>query len=172
MSSTNVIRQIARRSAAVASSSMKTASTRIVASRGLQTRLYSSTMHENDPVVLEREKHRNLHGKHNHGSTVHPEHAPGWNEELASESEAVVKAAQSSSADPAKLVEETVKRVKSKHHGEEVPIVQIKAETEQLLTADNGEVAEAKYEKDEVTGPLKEAVSKVADVLTGNGKKN
>jgi len=132
-------------------------------------------MHENDPDTLEKEKRRNLEGKHHHSSSMHAEHAPGWNEYLASESEAVVKAQRSSDAghsDPNKLVEDTISHVKKRHHGEETPIVQIKSETEQLLTRDNGETAEATYEKDEVTGPLKEAVSKVAEVLTGgDGKK-
>ncbi len=65
------------------------------------------------------------------------------------------------------MVENTIKSVKKKHHGEQVPIGQIKAETEQLLKHGT----EAQYEKDEVVGPLKEAVSKVADVLTGaNGR--
>ena len=45
-------------------------------------------MHENDPAVLEREKHLNLQGKQ---QSTH-EHAPGWNEYLASASEAHVKA--------------------------------------------------------------------------------
>jgi len=144
----------------------------VVASRGLQTRFYSSTIHENDPVTLENEKARNLQGKQHN---THPEDAPGWNEALASESEAVIKAQRSSDAghaDPKEMVEKTIQSVMKKHHGEKVPIVQIRSETEQLLTHDNGEISEAKYEKDEVVGPLKEAVSKVADVLTGaNGKK-
>ena len=135
------------------------------------------TDHENTLQVLEREKHRNLNKKQHKTSTPH-EGFPGWNEYLASDSEAFVKAQRSADAghtDPKTLVEDTIQRVKKKHHGgaEGEPTVTIKAETEQFLTSDNGEVSEAKYERDEVTGPLKEAVSKVAEVLTGsNGKKN
>lgn len=41
--------------------------------------------------VLEREKHRNLSGKHRSENPALHEHAPGWNENLASASEATVK---------------------------------------------------------------------------------
>ena len=48
---------------------------------------YSSTMHDNDPDVLESEKRKNLSGKQH----SHHKSAPGWNENLASASEAAVK---------------------------------------------------------------------------------
>ena len=47
-------------------------------------------MHDNDPVTLEAEKQRNLANKQHATSTPISE-APGWNEHLASSSEAHVK---------------------------------------------------------------------------------
>lgn len=47
-------------------------------------------MHDNDPELLEQEKQRNLQQKQHLTSTPH-EHAPGWNEYLASTSEAYTK---------------------------------------------------------------------------------
>ena len=41
--------------------------------------------------LLEEEKRRNLRGEQHKTSTPHPKHAPGWNESLASASEAYVK---------------------------------------------------------------------------------
>ncbi|KAE9384991.1 hypothetical protein BT96DRAFT_614016 [Gymnopus androsaceus JB14] len=55
---------------------------------------FSSTMHDNDPHTLETEKKRNLSKTQHTTSTPH-EHAPGWNEHLASQSEAHVKADRS-----------------------------------------------------------------------------
>lgn len=52
---------------------------------------FGSHVSDNDPDVLERQKQRNLQGK---APTTVP-NAPGWNEELASDSEAIVKAEQS-----------------------------------------------------------------------------
>ena len=51
---------------------------------------YSSSGHGNDPEVLEREKQRNL-AKHHYQTTAPVDDAPGWNEYLASDSEAFVK---------------------------------------------------------------------------------
>jgi hypothetical protein len=48
-------------------------------------------MHDNDPEILELEKRRNLAKIQHKTSTPHA-HAPGWNEHLASASEASVKA--------------------------------------------------------------------------------
>ncbi|KAF7369335.1 hypothetical protein MVEN_00261800 [Mycena venus] len=67
---------------------------------------FSSTMHDNDPATLEKEKHRNLQGKQDKNSTPH-EHAPGWNEPLASASEASVKADQATGS-PDDLQKRTV----------------------------------------------------------------
>ncbi len=43
------------------------------------------------PQVLEQEKKRNLSKQQHKTSTPHPDHAPGWNENLASASEAAIK---------------------------------------------------------------------------------
>ena len=50
----------------------------------------TSTVHDNDPDTLEREKQRNLAQKQHLTSTPVSE-APGWNESLATSSEANVK---------------------------------------------------------------------------------
>jgi hypothetical protein len=55
-----------------------------------------STMSDNDPLVLETEKRRNLQNVQHKTSTPH-EHAPGWNEDLATVSEAVLKVREVSS---------------------------------------------------------------------------
>lgn len=52
--------------------------------------MHSASMHDNDPEVLEREKHRNLRGEQHQTSTP-LKHAPGWNESLATTSEAYTK---------------------------------------------------------------------------------
>ena len=96
-----------------------------------------STMHGNDPEILEREKHRNLSGTQKH----HYENAPGWNENLASESEATVKSLRSdtktSSAD---LQKQTIEHLKASD---------LQNSEESSITA--------KDVKDEVTGPLQTA---------------
>ncbi|EIN08241.1 hypothetical protein PUNSTDRAFT_134632 [Punctularia strigosozonata HHB-11173 SS5] len=55
-----------------------------------------STEHGNDPQTLAKEKSKNLSGSQmndpNSESEPMPEHAPGWNQKLASSSEAGVKA--------------------------------------------------------------------------------
>ncbi|KAF9477910.1 hypothetical protein BDN70DRAFT_778948, partial [Pholiota conissans] len=100
---------------------------------------YVSTMHENDPEVLEREKHRNLQRtKVDKTSTPH-EFAPGWNETLASASEANVKA-DKSPGDPASLQSATINFMKARR---------VETEGETSTTA--------YYSKDEVSGPLKDA---------------
>lgn len=48
---------------------------------------FGANVHENDPDVIEKEKQRNLEGNKNRHSIV-----DGWNEKLASDAEAVVKA--------------------------------------------------------------------------------
>lgn len=52
-----------------------------------------STMHDNDPEVLEREKRRNLSGEQL--KTPHIKNAPGWNQHLATSSEVHVKVGSS-----------------------------------------------------------------------------
>ncbi|KIY67266.1 hypothetical protein CYLTODRAFT_422674 [Cylindrobasidium torrendii FP15055 ss-10] len=70
---------------------------------------FSSTMHDNDPQVLETEKRRTLAGKSN---TPH-RHAPGWNENLASTSEANVKA---DLADGIPSTTSTIDYIQSRHN--------------------------------------------------------
>ncbi|KZS92332.1 hypothetical protein SISNIDRAFT_550367 [Sistotremastrum niveocremeum HHB9708] len=84
------------------------------APRRLTAALYSSTVHENDPETLEREKARNLAKEQHHTSTPH-EHAPGWNEYLASSSEAHVKADKSEGT-AEELQTRTVEHIKKRHH--------------------------------------------------------
>lgn len=66
----------------------------VAAARGLHgsaARLgIGSHMSDNDPVVLEKEKQRNLAKEHLPGGGGTPD-AEGWNEALASDSEAVVR---------------------------------------------------------------------------------
>ncbi|GAW02586.1 ctg1 protein [Lentinula edodes] len=85
---------------------------------------YSSTMHDNDPDVLDTEKKRNL-SKTQHGTSTPHDHAPGWNEHLASASEAHVKLTDKTIKDAVdgplgqaeghdgQLIEETVEKKKS-----------------------------------------------------------
>ncbi|KAJ6513184.1 hypothetical protein C8R45DRAFT_962723 [Mycena sanguinolenta] len=80
------------------------------------TRL-SSTMHDNDPIVLETEKVRNLTGTQYKTSTPH-KHAPGWNEHLASASEASVKADKDTGS-PSDLQKTTVEYIQSRHSPDE-----------------------------------------------------
>ncbi|KAJ7067010.1 hypothetical protein C8F01DRAFT_655649 [Mycena amicta] len=91
---------------------------------------YSSTMHDNDAEVLEIEKRRNLAGTQHRTSTPHKDHAPGWNEHLASASEASVKADKATGT-PSELQKTTVEYIQSRHSPDE-----------------------AAYLRDEVNGPL------------------
>ncbi|KAJ7922658.1 hypothetical protein B0H13DRAFT_1707677 [Mycena leptocephala] len=74
-------------------------------------------MHDNNPETLEREKHRNLAGKQDETSEPH-EHAPGWNEPLASSSEASVKADKAGGS-PEDLQKSTVESRHSSGKGED-----------------------------------------------------
>lgn len=95
----------------------------------------TSTMHDNDPEVLEREKRRNL-ARHPHQTSSPLDHSPGWNETLATASEANVKADQdASSVDD--LASRTVTHLKARDYPEETV-----AATDDL---------------DEVSGPLRSA---------------
>lgn len=98
------------------------------------TRLYS-TMHDNDPEVLEREKQRTLSGEHR--KTPHLDGAPGWNEHLASSSEAFVKADKHANSSIDEMQRKTVDYVHTRH-----------APDERLSGR------EASYLRDEVDGPL------------------
>ncbi|KAJ7678883.1 hypothetical protein DFH06DRAFT_1165138 [Mycena polygramma] len=98
------------------------------------TARFSSTMHDNDPETLETEKARNLSGTQYKTSTPH-KHAPGWNEHLATASEASVKA-DKDAGDPIELQKMTVEYIQSRHSPDE-----------------------AYYPKDQVDGPLSSATS-------------
>jgi len=103
----------------------------------LPNRAYS-TMHENDPEVLEREKRRNL-TRQPYQTSSPLDHSPGWNEHLASTSEAIVKADQDNSS-PHDLAARTVAHLKAKVSAEETPTS-----------------STARFDLDEVSGPLKSA---------------
>ncbi|KAF8206352.1 hypothetical protein K438DRAFT_1817044 [Mycena galopus ATCC 62051] len=74
-------------------------------------------MHDNDPTILETEKIRNLTGVQYKTSTPH-KHAPGWNEHLASASEASVKADKDTGS-PSDLQKTTVEYIQSRHSPDE-----------------------------------------------------
>ena len=98
--------------------------------------------------VLEREKHKNLSNKQHKTSAPH-DHAPGWNELLASASEANVKADKADGVTPELLQKKTVEHIKLRHHAEDQTIG-----------------VEAEYERDEVEGPLKRAFTQVKEKVT------
>ncbi|EAL22529.1 hypothetical protein CNBB4070 [Cryptococcus deneoformans B-3501A] len=77
----------------------------------------AASKHDNDPNVLAREKARNLSGTQD-SSAPHKEHAPGWNEHLATDAEANVKADQAAPDGPPgkDLQEKTVSHVDKHHH--------------------------------------------------------
>jgi len=96
-------------------------------------------MHDNDPEVLEREKRRNL-SRQPYQTSSPLDHSPGWNELLASTSEANVKADQDKTL-PQDLASRTVAHMKAKVSAEE----NIPSDT-------------ARFDRDEVSGPLKSAI--------------
>jgi len=101
-------------------------------------------MHDNNPALLEEEKHRNLTQTQHKTSTPHA-HAPGWNEYLASSSEAFIKADRSGGS-PSELQRQTIEHVSSRH----TPDEQVSRR-------------ESPYDRDEVAGPL--STSKGRDEL-------
>ncbi|KAI6025885.1 hypothetical protein F5J12DRAFT_452544 [Pisolithus orientalis] len=124
----------------------------VVSSTG-KNRKYSSTVHGNDAELLEREKHRNLSGtQHTTSSPI--DDAPGWNEYLATTSEANVKADRSTLR-PEELQAKTVNHIRARHRIDDRP--------EATGTMDV---------RDEVSGPLGSAqvggVDSLADVDPGN----
>jgi len=95
----------------------------------------TSTMHDNDPELLEREKQRNL-SNIQHKTSTPLDYAPGWNESLATASEAHVKADQYTGT-PADLQRLTVEYVHARHSPD-----------------DRLGSRESHHERDEVSGPL------------------
>ncbi|ORY00197.1 hypothetical protein K493DRAFT_348020 [Basidiobolus meristosporus CBS 931.73] len=67
-------------------------------------------MSDDDPEILEREKQKNLRGE-----TKNNKHHPGWNEKLASHSEASVKADRTPEIPPEQLQKESVEHIKKEH---------------------------------------------------------
>ncbi|PSR71377.1 hypothetical protein PHLCEN_2v12753 [Hermanssonia centrifuga] len=117
---------------------------------------YSSSGHDNDPEVLEREKDRNMKNVQ-HKTSTPIRNAPGWNQYLASASEAAVKADRSD-LPPHELADETVKYVKARHHEQESPMPKpedVPGSKEGLTGEERPDAYEASYEKDDLTGPLK-----------------
>ncbi|KAL4528565.1 hypothetical protein Ndes2437A_g03127 [Nannochloris sp. 'desiccata'] len=64
-----------------------------------------SHVSDNDPEVIEKAKERHLKGK---TKSHFPEEAPGWDEALASDSEAVVKAERSNPKSIKEMQDQTV----------------------------------------------------------------
>jgi len=136
-----------------------------VAARSIASsaRLQSSHVANNDPEVLEREKHRSLHQKHDDSTQPHKDHAPGWIEELASVSEANVKADQAKYSSPEELQKVTTEYIKKRHHADDSTIVGAadtvssalhKAADKVSQVAHEAAAGSASYEKDQVEGPL------------------
>ncbi|KAI0760953.1 hypothetical protein BD413DRAFT_593197 [Trametes elegans] len=126
-------------------------------------RFYSSTVHENDPDVLEQEKKRNLSKQQHKTSTPIPDGAPGWNENLASASEAAVKADRWGTGSPQELQEKTVKYVKDRHHASDSAATIESSPHEPGISLSHmkhdgsNTTPEAPYKRDEIDGPLKSA---------------
>jgi len=125
-------------------------------------------MHENDPEIIEKEMQRKLDHK---VDNLH-EHAPGWNETLASESEANVKA-EKHQGTPS--TETTLEYIKKRHHTEETEVTKkgtgattkrsfhTSARASQPgpgISDESDDGTEAKYDKEQVNGPLGEQGSK------------
>jgi hypothetical protein len=108
-------------------------------------------MHDNDPEVLEREKQRNLLKIQHKTSTPH-EHAPGWNEHLATASEASVKVLSSSFSSPLPHLVQADKSTGS--------IFDLQRKTVEYVSARHSpedQSCEATYSHDSVLGPLRSA---------------
>lgn len=126
--------------------------------------------------VLETEKKRNL-SNNQHSTSTPIRNAPGWNQYLASASEAAVKvcstlftislmpltrsnAYQADRSDHtfAELAAETVAHVKARHHDTDSPSSDPDRAPSTPASAANGEdrvdAYEAVYERDDLTGPL------------------
>ncbi|TFY54740.1 hypothetical protein EVJ58_g8683 [Rhodofomes roseus] len=152
---------------AVTINTLRTAARRVPAvpkpGMAVALRFYSGSMHEHDPDTIEKEKHRNLTGKQHKTSAPHEKTAPGWNEYLASASEAAVKADQShgeGDGGTAAMQQNTVTHVKRRYHEEDSPVPNPQEQTSSPEQGTNtshmahGENVHAVYERDEVSGPL------------------
>ncbi|KAF8727709.1 hypothetical protein AX14_007104 [Amanita brunnescens Koide BX004] len=103
-----------------------------------------STMSGDDPEILELEKRRNLSNTQHHTSTP-ISNAPGWNEVLATESEAFVKADQGHQASETvgELQAKTIEYLRTRHNPD-----------------DRTGSTVAEYAREEVMGPLSGAQGK------------
>jgi len=120
---------------------------------GSAPRFYSAGMHENDPHVLQTEKDRNLSGNQHKTSTT-IDNAPGWNEYLASSSEAAVKADRETTK-MEDLQHRTVKHIKDRHHTNHSPPANPREQATNTDRMKEGpDVVQAVYEREVVSGPL------------------
>jgi len=101
----------------------------------VRCRSTTSTMSGDDPEILEMEKRRNL-SKTQHYTSTPLSNAPGWNEPLATVSEAYVKADKATETN-GELQAKTVEYLKSRHSGD-----------------DRTGSTMAEYAREEVMGPL------------------
>ncbi|KAL5531115.1 hypothetical protein ACEPAG_3991 [Sanghuangporus baumii] len=116
-----------------------------------------STVHDNDPDTLEREKRKNLSGKQHKTSSPH-EHAPGWNEYLASASEAAVKAdGDRSDGGPEGLQKKTTEHIRARYEADEDD------------STDGNTQAGQEFQKETVRGPLGSAKGNVAKPKSRSG---
>ncbi|KAG8841043.1 hypothetical protein FRB91_005414 [Serendipita sp. 411] len=142
------VRNLQRSAITTRSSRLQTSSS---TSTGFTQRAYSSgSIHDNDPDLLEAEKQKNLKKEQHHTSTPH-KHAPGWNEYLASTSEAYAKADKATGT-IAEIQEETVNYVKKRHPASTTDTV-IKKVTDTV----EGMKEAALTAKDTILGPLANA---------------
>ncbi|KAG8833914.1 hypothetical protein FRC17_009873 [Serendipita sp. 399] len=117
-------------------------------STGLAKRPYSSgSIHDNDPEILEAEKQKNLKNEQHLTSTPH-KHAPGWNEYLASTSEAYTKADKATGT-ISELQEETVDHIKKRH-----PVTATETVVNAVSDTVEGIKEAALTAKDTILGPL------------------
>jgi hypothetical protein len=100
--------------------------------------------------LLEREKHRNLTGSQ-YGKSTPVDNAPGWNESLATASEAFVKADRTTTTIK-DLQKQTIDHVRSRNDSDE-----------------RLETREASYVRDEVDGPLGSARVGEFEGVVGKG---
>ncbi|KAJ7069244.1 hypothetical protein C8F01DRAFT_1245452 [Mycena amicta] len=104
---------------------------------------FSSTVHENDATTLELEKARNLKNIQHKTSTPHKQHAPGWNEYLATSSEAYIKADKGAAVTLTELQETTVQHIFSRH-----------ADDASTNASSSNANYEATFSQEHVGGPL------------------
>ncbi|CDZ97634.1 hypothetical protein [Phaffia rhodozyma] len=104
------------------------------------------TQHGNDPDVLAKEKARNLKGQQSSSAPFDDSHAPGWNENLASDGEANIMADKSKDISVEQLQKKTADQIERHHHSEEgalgnqaVPSSPNPTGSEAAVHADRGE---------------------------------